>query len=52
MAQTIPSVDEISVSLFDPHGIHQVQMHQTILMVLAVVNFLTITTAFLVAPAF
>lgn len=52
MAKDVPTIDEISVSLFAPHGIHQLRMHQDILMVLAVVNFLTITVAFLVAPAF
>ena len=44
-------LDEISESLFEPHTIVQRHMHETIIMVLAVVNILTITATFLVAPA-
>lgn len=46
-----PMLDEISESLFEPHTLAQREMHQTIIMVLAVVNILTITVTFLVAPA-
>lgn len=50
-AHNEPILNDISVSLFDPHTVHERQMHDTIIMVLAVVNILTITTTFLVAPA-
>ena len=46
-----PILDDISESLFEPHTFHQREMHQTLMMILAAVNILTITATFLVAPA-
>lgn len=44
-------LDLISESLFEPHTIHQRELHQSLLMLLCVVNILTITVTFLAAPA-
>jgi len=46
-----PLLDEISVSLFEPHTVAQRIMHENLIIILAVVNILTITATFLVAPA-
>lgn len=46
-----PMLDEISESLFEPHTIAQRHMHENLIIILAVVNILTITATFLVAPA-
>lgn len=44
-------IEEISESLFEPHTHKEHEIHQYLLMILAVVNILTITATFLVAPA-
>ncbi len=46
-----PLLDEISESLFEPHTVHERELHQDLMMILAAVNILTITATFLVAPA-
>ncbi len=46
-----PVLDVISESLFEPHTVHQRELHQYLIMVLCVVNILTITVTFLAAPA-
>lgn len=50
-ARDEPLLDEISESLFEPHTIHEREVHQNLMMILAAVNILTITATFLVAPA-
>jgi len=44
-------IDKLSVSLFEPHTAGQRDLHEMLILILAVVNILTITATFLVAPA-
>ncbi len=44
-------IDKVSISLFEPHTLGQRELHEMLILILAVVNILTITVTFLVAPA-
>lgn len=48
----VSTIDELAISLFVPRTAHEKDVHQILLMALAVVNILTITVTFLIAPAF
>lgn len=51
MATKTLALDEISRGIFEPHTHKELEMHQTMLVVLAVLNILTITVTFLLSPA-
>lgn len=45
------SIEHVSRGIFEPHTHEELELHQTMLVILAVVNILTITVTFLLSPA-